>query len=102
MKIMMMTLAVPKHCITESHTGSSKAKFRCIYIPECDVSVDECDDVEGIFVMERTHSFKICYTWYKIIWIYEAKSGYVQNFIMYIMLDTVSDKSLKISHMAQK
>jgi hypothetical protein len=37
------------------------SKFRIVYTPECDVSVDESYDVEGI------HSFKTCQIWYKII-----------------------------------
>jgi hypothetical protein len=66
------------------------AKFRSVYTPECYVPVDESLMTWKVYIPSKrsrfgTKSFELC----------EAKSGYVWNFIIYTVQDTVFDESLK-------
>jgi hypothetical protein len=76
------------------------AKFRNVYTPECDVSVDESLTMwKGclswkVYILSKLAGFDI-----KLFELCEANSGYVWNFIIYTGQDTIFNRSLKISCM---
>jgi hypothetical protein len=72
------------------------AKFRSVYTPECDVSIDESLMMwKGCLLWKIYSPSKRARFGTKTIELCEAKSGYVRNFVIYIGWDTIFEESLR-------
>jgi hypothetical protein len=94
---MTRPLAVPERLYKlRTKLDHLNAKIRNVYTPNCDVSVDECLIMwKGRLMWKVYISSKHARFCIKSFELYEAKSDYVWNFIIYIVQDTIFDKSLK-------
>jgi hypothetical protein len=84
------------HCKLKPILDHLNAKFRGVYTPECDVSVNESLMMwKGRLSWELYIPSKQARFGIKPFKVCEAKSGYVWNFIIYTGQDTVFDESQK-------